>query len=145
MGRYARYLVAASSLLLALPPHWCCVSPQEPTKTKTLAEIGAATPGETSGGCPFCHMTVSTTRTTGPAPVEQPTTPSNSPCPCGHRHATLASRLSADQAQTRFAFLLPEPDHVLSTLSSVARERVVGRAFPAPPDPLHVRKCVWLC
>src|SRR5437016_4045863 len=83
-GFYLRYVALACSLLLALPPGWCCYGRGNPSALPEDAR--------TEDVCPCC-------RHTAPAAPEDrnPERPAQcSSCPCDERQATSIETAAAD-------------------------------------------------
>jgi hypothetical protein len=120
--RLIRILCLACGLLLALPPAWCCWTPQP---------APAAQPESAPASC--CHKETAPK----PAPAAPP-----AQCPCYDRQ-TVAPAGSVKVA----ADLSPALSPVVAVADSPRAGPPAAAAPIAPPPsrPLHLLRCVWLC
>src|SRR5262249_2346050 len=130
MTNLARSLALSCSLIVALPPGWCCVTP----------------PGSTSkastGSAPSHHCCVR--EKCGDSPSQSPT-PAPQPCercPCMDRDLS-----TPEQSRTSDMALTPAPFVALPELPNLL---IASRDFGQPTtqiatNPLHVLNCTWLC
>jgi hypothetical protein len=129
MVRAVRFLALLACTTLALPHGWCCLlAVQKSGETATAAAL----PGS---GC--CH------RSTPQPPAEpvDPPAPADH-CPCAERNATPPDT-KGSATDPAAAAVLPAATTAPVTTS---RPAVAAAAVPpAPPRPLHVLHCVWLC
>ena len=135
-GTLLRLLAFMSSLLLALPPGWCCYVGQGDC-CKRQAQSENATPSH-RGGC--CGPEQSAPEPTDPSPAPKPSKPGKAWCcerpptakPDSERHAPDLNALPTT----------PLAD--LTTFGSC--DAVSTSHWPTTSSSrLHVLHCVWLC
>ncbi len=139
MATLARSLALLSSLLLALPPGWCCsVGLAACGEKPPLAEKQENAPPSHKGCC--CCPEALQTEPAESAPAPKPNKPVTSCC-CEKQPTALPDT----------GWHLPDWD-VSPPAIPVARLSVVrgvpgptGRVFVASSPPLYVLHCVWLC
>jgi len=129
-----RFLAIACALTLALPPGWCCLF--------ALPSAGKATTccrGSAEGCCCACAAQRSATSQPGrpppPAPVRH--------CPCTDRNTTLPGK-AVEKAAVDCAPAAAPVDCDIPLVPTGAAEDF-GPPALAPPLPLHVLHCLWLC
>jgi len=139
-NRVNRVLVLACSLLLALPPGWCCMFACQPTKapTKTFPGDTATSPVNTEECCRCCRPN----RDSNPIPTDKPSAPSKNLCPCSDRHAILPYSSFVEQVHIGFVAIL-SPLACLPPATLI--EGLVRSTHYPPTHQRHVLKCVWLC
>jgi hypothetical protein len=130
-GLAVRSLMLACSLLLALPPGWCCLFRPAP--------VAAAQPSPTAKEptcCGHCGQ-----RNSAPVPAPKQQQRPLGECPCTEHHFTVpnqAEKVSTDIALVAFVIAPP----ALSRLD-------VGEDAGLLPDPLvlplHLVHCTWRC
>ncbi len=126
-----RALLVAASLLLALPPGWCCVAPSAPAGPAQAPARHACCHGGRKA--PASRTSIPTPR---PAPLGGPS------CPCFDRAPAKPARPGID---TTDSSLPPAP--ALTPALPIANA-VGGTAPPsrrAPSPSLQLLHCVWLC
>ena len=118
-------VAVATSLVLALPPGWCCI-PVSQGRTPAVPEPARC-----------CHRTAPSGL---PQPEEPPARPT-AEC-CCQRDATVPEQPVQPTGPAALAMPLPTDAPAL-----VARPgRADSAGIPRPPDPrLHVLQCVWRC
>jgi hypothetical protein len=130
--RFTRYLVLACSLLLALPPGWCCL-----LEAHTFGEIGKKRLRTCAACC--CKDTAKGSET-----APDPSAPRPPRCPCDDRNSTSpdsAAGKSAGAAVLPIAFGAAG----LRPLTPVG-DGLPLLSFPAGLDTsLHLLHCIWLC
>jgi hypothetical protein len=118
-------VAVATSLLLALPPGWCC-TPIRQDRTPASPEPARC-----------CHQTAADR----PPQPEQPPARPNAEC-CCQRDATVPEQ--PVQPTGPAALVLPLLADAPTLLAGPGHGDTVG--IPRPPDPrLHVLQCVWRC
>jgi hypothetical protein len=127
-NRLVRLLVLACSMVLALPPSWCCL----------LADKVNSVGADAAKICPCCaHRAKSTKKIPLPPPTRR--------CPCSDRNAI---RLEISGPKTILQTDLCSPGE--GTVIDLTRTRLalgqIGfhQIFPAT-SPIHVLNCQWLC
>jgi hypothetical protein len=138
-GRVLRSLVIAISLLLVVPPGWCCMVPVH-AATATDAKATATVPMKPAG-CRGCckHETQPQ-----PGPADTPSGPPPGHCCCIDRLTGLPSPAGAEKAGLGFAFAAPLP-HAVSVPPLVRFIEEAASVVHPPTRQLHILKCVWLC
>jgi len=132
MGSLAHFLVLACSLLLALPPGWCCYFP------------GSRTPsGKACAGTDSVRSCCSKYQAHPSNQEPEPQQPFN--CPCDER---LSTPLEHSQACTLDLSLPSVLAPIATVPEHIANLHVgfVGDTSPlAAEPPLHLLNCLWLC
>jgi hypothetical protein len=123
----ARLLMLSCSLLLALPPGWCCIF--------ALGTIrnDAAKPAPCCRSC--CHQS----KPTMPTPQPEPHKPGR--CPCDDRQTTVPDSVKALHGGLAVLVALPALDPAPLGLTVAVSDRF-SLPISASPQLLH---CVWLC
>jgi hypothetical protein len=122
-------LMLASSLVLVLPPTWCCI----------FANVGAektSCPEQSAPSCCKLHAEKQS------APKNAPPPPSNR-CPCTDRQTVLTSSAVGDHAPVDAGLVA-----ILTVIEPCSGHTGAGREVTAhhhPPNPIHAFYCVWLC
>ena len=128
--RHISTLVLASSLLLALPPSWCCIL------VSTAAPAAKAAPVAKQSCCMHRCQKQQT-------PAEKPSVPSNR-CPYCDQLSVLVPSSSGPQIDVGFNFVA-----VLAPLAPIVTAGAEFRQFALSLHPpacqIHVCNCVWLC
>jgi hypothetical protein len=138
MGVWCRFLCLLSSLLLALPPGWCCPGRLAPFRERPqpTEKREDATPHK---GCCCCPKILQQ-RPTDSAPVPKPSNPIKS---CCYEKPPMVlpdlGRQMLDLAVVPFAVVVQVP--LLAGSECIEPAHV----FVASSPPLHVLECVWLC
>ena len=126
----SRSLVALVSLLLALPPGWCC----------------AALPGEREATAPAlhscCHVNTKTPAGRAPAHLHQ-RPPAECPgCACPDRDSAAANRPQTGPVQLTLP-LNVAPTPAVPVFNESGPTASAGRHVSSPPPQLL--HCIWLC
>ncbi len=120
--RLIRLLCLGCGLLLALPPAWCCWTP----------EYAPAAP-QAPAPAPCCHS--------DPAPEPVPALPIR--CPCDDRVTVSPAGPGKGAADLNLA-----TPHVVANIDAL-RASPSADVRPIPPllsgPRLHLLRCVWLC
>ena len=133
-GRVLRSLAFACSLLLALPPGWCCLWLPGPARAAAAPTEAPAEPC-----CPCCNHPVPPTESEAPAPAPPQR------CPCADRETTTpeAVKPPALLAGDHLGTPIPCADDLAP---SAAPGGLVPASSLAPSSaPLNVLHCGWLC
>jgi hypothetical protein len=133
-GRVLRCVVLSSSLLLALPPGWCCFlvfQPTKPTESQSKAK---------GADCARCcaHQTPQ------PDPTDKPFPPPPGRCPCTDRLTVLPKSATVDRTDLVFAFAATLAVPLSFAVSEGIPADAIWSAHP-PAHPPHLLNCVWLC
>jgi hypothetical protein len=133
IGRAARLLVLASSLLFVLPHGWCCLLACQ------LAKIAAcSTPARARTCCERRNHDAP------PGHGERPSPLPPSRCPCYDRHTILPDAPTADHGNCDLAIVATAPP--ADDLTAFIRIDVAAVCVVHPPTiPPHIAKCVWRC
>jgi hypothetical protein len=130
-GWFRHILVLSATLLLALPPGWCCFMPRQ---------TQASTRPEGSHDC--CHGSpVSPHHPTAPDRDEAPVAPATSCC-CVTDATSPADPQTPAADPSSVPLAVPVGDVSLSPASHPFIRDVQPHAPSPPPRILH---CVWLC
>ncbi len=132
ISKPVRILALACSLLLALPPGWCCV-----LKAYTLGQVGKKTQ-QICESC--CHNQPAKDSKPNPSPPS----PRPGKCPCDDRNSTSADSTSA---KSDCAVALPavcDPAGSLMHLPAIGVELPIAYHSFSNAS-LHLIHCIWLC
>jgi hypothetical protein len=129
-------LVLASSLVLLLPPGWCCFVP-----LPVITGVAKAAE-QCRGGCRQAGRCKVSCKGKGKAPV-QPPLPAP-PCPyCCYEPDWLKpappEQVGADRSSVALAAPIDRPP------APTVLRHPLDLSLPDPSPPLHILKCVWLC
>jgi hypothetical protein len=123
--RFIQFLCLACGLVVALPPAWCCWTPQLPTPA----------PAEpTTASC--CHKHES--------PPPAPAVPAPPQCPCEDRCTVAAAAVAPEKVAIHLAL----PTALVLTDADTLGPGLAAAVAPIPPllsRPIHLLQCVWLC
>lgn len=126
-GFVPRLLVLSCSLLLALPPGWCCIFAFSTTRNENA---------KTAPCCrSCCHQANPTTPTPKPVP------PKPTRCPCDDRQTTAPESAKTIHGDLFALAVLPVLD-LAPTALTVAVPLVASFFVSSSPQLLH---CIWLC
>jgi hypothetical protein len=132
MHSFPRFLVLACSLLLVLPPGWCCFPVWGATSLGDCAD--------TANVCSCCrHQTESSPGNQEPEPKQ----PVN--CPCDERISTTVEHSQVHALDLSLPTLLA---HIAVTLAPAGNRSfgfVGDTSSPAAEPLLHLLHCLWLC
>jgi hypothetical protein len=117
-----RFLTLICSLILVLPPGWCCLVPVRSAEGATARRCC---------GCPHC-------RRPDPAPKPAPVKPHE--CPCFDRQFTPPTGPQTLPAGA--AMMAPLPPFEPAPAESLRLDRA---AVHLADPPLHLTHCTWLC
>ena len=122
-----RLLMLSCSLLLVLPPGWCCIFAVRTVRNDATT---------TAPSCPSCCGKSNTsTSTPNPAP-DKPIR-----CPCADRQSTAPDNAKAFTLDLSVVAVLPVHNDTFTELPAIAP--AATHAFlSSSPQLLH---CVWLC
>lgn len=130
-----RYLALACSLLLALPPNWCCYIAGAAARARQIE--AADTPV-----CPCCkHVAPS-------APTDDDSTPPPPcrGCPCDERQATSVEPAASHAPELSLPAVAVPTTFPPATVCGVFTVRIAHDLSPPPdPSPLNLLNCLWLC
>lgn len=122
-----RLLMLSCSLLLVLPPGWCCIFAIRTVRNDLT---------KTAPSCPSC---CGKSHTSTPSPSPAPDRPVR--CPCADRQSTAPDNAKAFTVDLSVVAVLPFLDDVLTELSVIA-PAATHPYLSSSPQILH---CVWLC
>jgi hypothetical protein len=133
ISRPIHILIVACSLLLALPPGWCCLL------EGPIFGQGGKKKLNTCGACCCDHPAKHSDATPGPVPAS----PRPARCPCDDRNSTSPDPVSA---KVDCGIALPALRTPLSPLSPCLIENVLlGTDRVCLDGSLHLLNCTWLC
>jgi hypothetical protein len=131
---FARFLMLACGLLLALPPGWCCMAP-----FSACAQESAK--GDAQQPRPCCQHADGTSKPSAPRP-SQPAPPLPlGKCPC----AQHALSTDAPKAAGNDLALAAPPPLIDSVPFPVVADPVVIAPLPTFDHSCRLLHCVWLC
>ena len=141
-SRFARSVVLACSLVLALPQSWCCTFSVPIANSSNVQSTGPANEGRC---CPCCRIAAApdSNSTEKTSPANKPADPPRIDCFCTGGHAILASTSSFAQWDGGLVATLV-PLQLFSSCNHLMG-RIVRSAMHPQAERLHVFKCVWLC
>jgi len=138
--RFSQLLLLTCSLLLVLPPGWCCYTWSARCCAKQQAS-GADLPKTAATSC--CHKEEDSASQPGqPSSVPaKPSSPTPDSCCCEHQ-PTLPTSNDSSWSIPVFALATLTPDFAPIDLQPY---RTVERAGFQTLPLLHLLHCVWLC
>jgi hypothetical protein len=131
LASLSRALVTLVSLLLALPPGWCCAEPL-PNRGKDQ------TPARRS----CCHTQTQAPAGQLPGPSHKQAPAERRGCSCPDRNSATVRGVKTSPVEVSLP-LTPTPPRAVAVLNEAGRTAPAGRSTSSPsPQLLH---CVWLC
>src|SRR5262245_17180629 len=131
LASFSRALVTLVSLLLALPPGWCCAEAL-PNRGEDL------TPARRS----CCHTQTKATAGQLPAQPHKQAPSQRRGCPCPDGSSATVRGVKTSPVEVGLP-LTPPPPRAFAVLNEAGRTASAGRSIFSPsPQLLH---CVWLC
>jgi hypothetical protein len=130
---FLRYLVLGCSLLLALPPGWCCIFQVQARSKEVKAEV----PRPIGSCCGHCRGVVKPQ-----VPTRTPVPALPGKCPCDDRHSTTPDAHKIVGGDLLIATTDLVHDLVLSAAEA---EGLAGLPVPSSDHSLRILHCVWLC
>lgn len=127
-----RSLALACSLLVALPPGWCCIRPSG-CCNRASAQAGKSIPEPCAGCCAGKHAPIDSPQ---PEPAKAPAR-----CCCEHNYTPPPAPDDTDADLAVFAGLP-------AALADLADDQVVGDdslILHVHSPPLRLLLCVWRC
>jgi hypothetical protein len=142
MAMWIRSLALLCSVLLALPPGWCCMVGSAPCCNQCQPVKNEKVPSTHPSSHKSCCCSSETTEQNSncPAPSPKPSTPVK-PCCCEKAPSSLpeGARLLPDLFVVPLAVLVELP------FSNGIDRAAAGPALVDTSPALHVLHCVWLC